>query len=66
MVLCAARSNLGIPELKATIYDVITKKKTPKPKIIYYDDELEKVVAMVLPKLDVNCGDINKGGWLLD
>ena len=63
VVLCAARSNLGIPELKATIYDVITKKKTPKPKIIYYDDELEKVVAMVLPKLDVNCGDINKR-WL--
>lgn len=63
IVLCAARANIGIPNLKATIYDLVAEKISPKPKLVKYDEQVENSLTKVEATLDSYNDNINKR-WL--
>ncbi len=63
VVLCAARSGLGIPELKQTIYKVASGQIKPEPKNVIYDKHIEEIIAILKPTLEEKVKGINSR-WL--
>lgn len=63
IVLCAARTNIGIDDLKATLYDVITHKTSPNPKVLTYEEDIEEATRNLMPTLEKYNGNIN-ARWL--
>ncbi|SKA74959.1 ferrous iron transport protein B [Clostridium sp. USBA 49] len=59
VVLCAAKSKIGIKELKETVYKVTTGQIIPSPKIIKYQDYIEEKVNLIKPIIEENIHDIN-------
>lgn len=52
VVLCAARSGIGINELKEAIYKVSKGKIRAKAKIVQYDDTIEEKVKEIQPHIE--------------
>lgn len=63
VVLCAARSKLGIKELKDTIYKVCKKQITPKPKTVIYSRDIEETIQAIQPHIEKYVTGINSR-WL--
>lgn len=63
IVLCAARTDIGIDNLKATLYDLITHKISPNPKLISYEENIDDAVEKLMPILEKYNSNIN-GRWL--
>lgn len=59
VVLCAAKSKIGIKELKETVYKVTTGQIIPSPKIIKYQDYIEEKVNLIKPIIEENIHGIN-------
>lgn len=59
VVLSAARSGIGIMELKKAIHQVVTGKVKPNPNIIKYNDEYEEILNKLIPILEEYSGDIS-------
>ena len=51
VVLTAARNGVGMKDLKDKIKNIVVNKKTYKPNIIKYDDEIEEIVNYIVPYL---------------
>lgn len=49
IVLCAARSNVGIKELKETVYKVVSNDIIPKPKNVIYNKFIEDKIKQIKP-----------------
>jgi len=52
VVLCAARSGLGIKELKDTLYKVCERKIIPSPKTVIYNDDIEEKLKEIQPLIE--------------
>lgn len=63
VVLCAARSGLGIKELKETVYKVTIGKITPMPKILIYKDYIEEKIKPIQTFIEKKTNYINSR-WL--
>lgn len=63
VILCAARSGIGIKELKEAVYKVIVGEVKPKPKTVIYSDYIEEKVKLMQPLIEKNISDINSR-WL--
>ncbi len=63
VVMCAARSNIGMNELKEAVYKVSKNKIKPKPKKIKYQDYIEEKVREIQPQID-NSFDKISSRWL--
>lgn len=63
IVCTAARSGMGINELKQAIYKVARGKVKPCPKVVKYDKKLENVLEEISPLLEEYSGDISPR-WL--
>ena len=63
VVLCAARNDIGIDDLKATIYNLITHKISSNPKTLYYEKEIEEAIIRLRPLLEKYNDNINTR-WL--
>lgn len=63
VVMCAARSNVGMNQLKEEIYNVIMDKSKLKPKVVMYQEYIEEKVNEVQPYLENNFENINSR-WL--
>lgn len=59
VVLCAARSKIGIKNLKEAIYKVTTGKINPKPNTVNYSDPLEEKIKSIQPLIEKNISGIN-------
>lgn len=51
VVLCSAKTGIGITQLKETALKVATGEITPLPKPVIYDDTLEHFVELITPVL---------------
>lgn len=65
VVLCSARKNKDLVELKEKVYDCVTGAITPKPNLIKYSAEIEEKVDMVKPYLDEIITGINSRWFAL-
>lgn len=63
VVLCAARSGIGILELKETLYKVTSGEIKPQPKPITYDEYIENSIEILKPKIEETIENINSR-WL--
>lgn len=63
VILCAARSGIGIKELKEAVYKVTIGDIKPKPRAITYNDYIEEKVKLIQPLIEKNISDINSR-WL--
>lgn len=63
VILCAARSGIGIKELKEVVYKVTIGDINPKPRAITYNDYIEEKVKLIQPLIEKNISDINSR-WL--
>lgn len=63
VVMCAARSNLGMNELKEKVYKVSNKKIKPKPKTVKYQEYIEEKIREVQPYIENDFQNINSR-WL--
>jgi ferrous iron transport protein B len=63
VILCAARSGIGIKELKEAVYKVTIGEINPKPRAITYSDYIEEKVKLIQPLIEKNISDINSR-WL--
>lgn len=63
VVLCAARSGIGIKELKEAVYKVTTGQIEPNPKIVTYQNYLEDKIKSLQPVIEKNISGINPR-WL--
>ena len=63
VVMCAARSNIGMTELKEMIYKVSKKELKPNPKNVKYQDYIEDKIQEVQPSIEKNIENINSR-WL--
>lgn len=63
VVLCAARSGIGIKELKEAVYKVTTGQIKPKPKVVKYQDYIEEKIKSIEPLIEKNISGINSR-WL--
>lgn len=63
VVLCAARSGIGIKELKEAVYKVTTGQTEPNPKIVTYQNYLEDIIKSIQPVIEKNVSGINPR-WL--
>ena len=52
IALTSARNGIGMNELKNKIEDVVLNKKILKPKLVRYDEEIEKNVEFIIPYLE--------------
>ncbi|OPJ58064.1 ferrous iron transport protein B [Clostridium oryzae] len=59
VVLCAARSGIGIKELKETLYEVTTGKIISKPNKIKYKDSIENKLKLIQPLIESKITKIN-------
>jgi len=63
VILCAARSGVGIKELKEAVYKVTIGDINPKPRAVIYSDYIEEKVKLIQPLIEKNISDINSR-WL--
>ncbi|NLK28001.1 MAG: ferrous iron transport protein B [Clostridiales bacterium] len=63
VVLCAARSGIGINDLKETIYKVTTDQIKVQPKTVTYSDKIEEYIRSIMPFTETNQLGINPR-WL--
>ncbi|NRT29005.1 Fe2+ transport system protein B [Clostridium beijerinckii] len=63
VILCSARSEQGISELKEAVYKVTTGKLKPSPKTVIYDDYIEEKIKSIEPLVKKNITSINSR-WL--
>lgn len=63
VVLCAARSGIGIKELKDAVHNVTTGKINPKPKTARYSDDIEAKINTIQPLIQERFQHINPR-WL--
>ena len=63
VILCAARSEQGISELKEAVYKVTTGKLKPSPKTVIYDDYIEEKIKFIEPLVKKNITSTNSR-WL--
>lgn len=63
VVLSAARSNIGIEELKETVYKVASKELKPKSKAIHYNENIEDIISKMQPIIESKLPSINSR-WL--
>lgn len=63
IVLCSARNNIGIEDLKYTLNKLLNGAIKPKPITVSYDDDLEDTVNELLPLLEKYAGTISPR-WL--
>ncbi len=63
VVMCAARSNLGMNQLKEEIYNVVMDKSILKPQVVMYQEYIEEKVNEVEPYVENNFENINSR-WL--
>ncbi|TAH74858.1 MAG: ferrous iron transport protein B [Anaerolineaceae bacterium] len=63
IVLCAARSGIGIMDLKQAIYNLVEGKVKPSPNHVQYIDEYEEILSKLCPILQEYSGNINPR-WL--
>jgi ferrous iron transport protein B len=59
VVLCAARSGIGVDKLKETAVKVAAGEITPKPVPVKYDDKVEELIKKLLPDLGATTTDIS-------
>ncbi len=63
VVMCAARSNIGMNKLKETVYKVSKEKIIPKPNTVKYQDYIEEKVEAIQPLIDSNSNENVKSRW---
>ena len=63
VVLCAARSGVGIKELKETLYQVTIGNVKPKPKSVIYSEHMEEKIKALQPLIEEKITEINSR-WL--
>lgn len=63
VVMCAARSNLGMKQLKEEVYNVVMDKSELKPQAVIYQEYIEEKVNQVQPYIENNFENINSR-WL--
>ncbi|MBC2581805.1 ferrous iron transport protein B [Clostridium sp. DJ247] len=63
IVLCSARSGIGIKELKEAVYRVTIGQIRPKPKTVKYQDYIEEKIKSIQPLIEKNISGINSR-WL--
>ncbi len=63
VVLCSARSGIGINELKDAVYKVVTGATIPVPNTVRYNEEIEGRIQALLPLVKDNISGINSR-WL--
>lgn len=63
VVMCAARSNLGMNQLKEEIYNVVMDKSILKPQVVMYQEYIEEKVNEVESYVENNFENINSR-WL--
>lgn len=63
VVLCAARSDIGIDDLKDVLYRVSTGMIHPGPMVVHYAEDYEKLLGKLCPVLEKYAGDIHPR-WL--
>lgn len=63
VVLCAARSGVGIKELKEAVYNVSAGKLKPKSKTVRYQNYIEEKISLIQPLIEKNISGI-KSRWL--
>ncbi len=59
VVMCAARRNLGMNELKDTILKVSKGKIKPKAKPVIYEDSIEDKIGKLIPYIENGFENIN-------
>jgi ferrous iron transport protein B len=59
VVLCAARSGIGVDKLKETAVKVAAGEITPKPVPVKYDDKVEELIKILLPEYKDTTADIS-------
>lgn len=59
VVLCAARSGIGVDKLKETAVRVAAREITPKPVPVKYDDKVEELIKILLPEYKDTTADIS-------
>lgn len=63
VVLCAAKSFIGINDLKIALYQVVTGITKPSTNGVYYTDDIENMLTRLIPILEKYSGNINPR-WL--
>lgn len=63
VVLCAARSGIGIKELKEIVYKVTIGESIPKPNTVIYSASIEEKIKTIQPLIEENVSKIN-ARWL--
>lgn len=63
VVLCAARSGVGIKELKDAVYNITTREIKPTPTTVIYNDYIEEKIKSIQPIVKKNIKDISSR-WL--
>jgi ferrous iron transport protein B len=63
VVLCAARSDIGIKELKEAVYNVAVGKLKPRPNTVQYEAYIEEKIRSIQPLIEKNVKGINSR-WL--
>ena len=63
VVMCAARKNLGMNELKDAVYKLSKGKIKPKPNPVIYEEYIEDKVEVLTPSIENNFKNINSR-WL--
>lgn len=63
VVLCAARSGIGIRELRETVYKVASGEINPNPINIIYSEKIEAMIDKIKPVVEKNIDGINSR-WL--
>lgn len=63
VVLCTARNNQGIDNLKNTVYNLVINTIKPEPRVALYEDYIEETSDKLKPIFEKYSGNINPR-WL--
>lgn len=59
VVLCAARSGIGMNDLKQAVYKIASGDIKPTPQPVRYEEKYEEIIDRIVPLLEDQSGDIN-------
>lgn len=59
VIMCAARSGIGIDDLKHAIYNLTIGTVTPSPNLVIYNEKYEELLNRISPLIEKYSGDIN-------
>ncbi|MDD4112900.1 MAG: FeoB small GTPase domain-containing protein, partial [Herbinix sp.] len=59
VIMCAARSGIGIDDLKHAIYNLTIGTVTPSPNLVIYNEKYEELLNRIGPLIEKYSGDIN-------